>query len=137
MPQATKRVLFVLFSCGVLLTLAFGLVLQPPKVDIPNSPIRHDYLLHVATFLVLTVIGAALWSPAGTLAAIMVAGGGTLELVQALCGRDMSLGDWVASSAGVALGTLLFAVVARHVLPVPNLNCGTNRGRQFHGRRQR
>jgi len=42
----------------------------------------------------------------------MVGAGGLLEVIQAPVGRDMSLGDWLASSIGVVIGVLAFQSIA-------------------------
>jgi membrane protein DedA with SNARE-associated domain len=75
-------------------------------------PFLADHLMHAATFSTLTFLGALLWAPLAVFAGIMVGAGGLPEVIRAPVGRDMSLGDWTASSMGVAICALSFLSVA-------------------------
>ena len=108
-PRLIRCVLLFLLCCSLLLTVVYGLIIEVPGGRIPGSPIRHDHQWHVLAFSALAVTGAALWSPAVLLVGILIASGGALELVQGICGRDMSLADFAANSAGVIFGTALQA----------------------------
>jgi VanZ family protein len=103
-----RRGLELLFVAGVGLALWFALIMQPPTIRFAALPFRSDHIMHATTFLALTFLGAWLWAPVVLFAGIMIAAGGLLELMQGPVGREMSIGDWFASSAGVVIGALAF-----------------------------
>lgn len=108
MSPNLRRLLQGLFAFGVIVALWFALVAVPPVGWLPALPVRGDHVLHALTFMTLTFLGAWLWTPLLGFAGLMVGAGGILELVQWPVGRDMSLGDWIASSAGVGAGLAVF-----------------------------
>ncbi len=87
----------------------------PTGVD---SGLPWDKANHFVGFLTLTVLGGCGWRrlPAARTAAIMLAFGTGIELVQGLpaVGRDADVWDVVADMAGFALGWLALSVWRRH-----------------------
>ena len=108
MSLPVRHGLEVLFVAGVALALWFALVMQPPTIRFAALPLRGDHVMHAATFLALTFLGAWIWAPVAIFAGVMIAAGGLLEIAQGPVGRDMELGDWFASSTGVVIGAVIF-----------------------------
>lgn len=113
-----RRGLELLFVAGVSLALWFALIMQPPTIRFAALPFRSDHVMHAATFLALTFLGAWLWAPIVLFAGAMIAAGGLLEIAQGPVGRDMSMGDWFASSVGVVIGALVFAATLAMIASV-------------------
>ena len=99
------------FAVAVLVSLA---VLFAPPSDVPSSPPGVDKLVHLALFAVLAVSGR--WAGVGrtALAVLLVVYAAGSEVLQGtdLVGRDASVADLVADSAGVVAGLLLWRLVA-------------------------
>jgi hypothetical protein len=111
-PLPFRRVLLFLFTIGIALVAWFGLITAFPMPTKPLLWIRNDHLLHVCAFSWLSLTGLLLWEPGGIIIALLVVGAGLLELLQNFFpAHQMSLVDWSASSSGVGLGAVLFALV--------------------------
>ncbi|WP_138735486.1 VanZ family protein [Modestobacter excelsi] len=99
------------FAVAVLVSLA---VLFAPPGDVPSSPPGVDKVVHFSLFAVLASTGR--WAGVGqsVLAALLVLYAAGSELLQGtpLVDRDASIGDFVADSAGVVVGLLLWRLVA-------------------------
>lgn len=111
MSAGVRRGLEALFLTGVAIALWFALVVAPPTFGFSALPFQSDHVMHAVTFLVLTFLGAWLWAPIVLFGGIMIGAGGLLEIAQWPVGRDMELGDWFASSVGVAIGAVIFLTV--------------------------
>ncbi len=99
------------FAVAVLVSLA---VLFAPPSDVPSSPAGVDKVVHFSLFAVLALTGR--WAGIGrsVLAGLLVLYAAGSELLQgtSLVDRDASIGDFVADSAGVLVGLLLWRLVA-------------------------
>ena len=99
------------FAVAVLVSLA---VLFAPPSDVPPSPPGVDKLVHFTLFAVLALSGR--WAGVGrtVLAVLLVPYAAGSELLQGtdLVGRDASVADLLADSAGVVVGLLLWRLVA-------------------------
>ena len=99
------------FAVTVLVSLA---VLFAPPSGVPVSPPGVDKLIHFALFAVLAGTGRWAGIRRGVLTTVLIVYAAGSELVQgtALVGRDASVADLVADSAGVVVGMLLWQLVA-------------------------
>ncbi len=99
------------FAVAVLISLA---VLFAPPSDVPAGPAGVDKVVHFSLFAVLALTGR--WAGIGrsVLAGLLVLYAAGSELLQgtSLVDRDASIGDFVADSAGVLVGLLLWRLVA-------------------------
>ncbi|WP_457936079.1 hypothetical protein [Mesorhizobium sp. 10J20-29] len=98
----------IAFATASLAALWFALVAEAQIEQLMLLHLRGDHFAHALTFAYLTVLGMLLWTPAWLVVCIMVVAGGMLELLQVPVGRDGEFSDWIASSAGVGIGALLF-----------------------------
>jgi len=99
------------FAVAVLVSLA---VLFAPPSDVPSSPAGVDKVVHFSLFAVLALTGRWAGIGRGVLAGLLVLYAAGSELLQGtpLVDRDASIGDFVADSAGVLVGLLLWRLVA-------------------------
>jgi VanZ family protein len=99
------------FAVAVLVSLA---VLFAPPSDVPSSPPGVDKLVHFSLFAVLALTGRWAGIGRGVLAGLLVVYAAGSELLQGtdLVGRDASVADLVADSAGVVAGLLLWRLTA-------------------------
>lgn len=100
--RAGQRVWGPLFA----LALVGVLVLALRPVDQEPPAIAHlDKLAHLATFVVLWLLGARAGVRPLVLGAWLLAYGGAIELLQGWTPtREPSWGDWLADGLGLALG---------------------------------
>lgn len=100
------------FAVVVLLSLA---VLFAPASDVPTAPAGVDKLVHVALFAALALSGR--WAGIGSraLGPLLLVYAAVSEVLQGLAvlDRSVSVADWVADAAGVLLGLVLWARLAR------------------------
>jgi VanZ family protein len=104
------------FAVAVIISLA---VLFAPPSDVPSSPPGVDKIVHFTLFAVLAVTGRWAGVGRGVLAGLLLLYGAASELLQGtdLVGRDASVADLVADSAGVLAGLLLWRFVASRRTP--------------------
>jgi len=99
------------FAVAVLVSLA---VLFAPPSDVPSSPPGVDKVVHLGLFALLALTGR--WAGVGwrPLAVVLVAYAAVSEVLQGtdLVDRDASVADLLADSAGVAVGLLLWHLLA-------------------------
>ncbi len=111
-----------------LIALAIAVATLTPAPQMPAGPPGSDKLHHFVAFggLVFPAIAAAprrlLW-----LSPLAIAYGGAIELIQPHVGREGEWGDFLANTAGVAIGTAA-GIAAHRVL--------RRRGMPQAGRRQ-
>ena len=98
------------FAVAVLVSLA---VLFAPPSDVPSGPPGVDKIVHFSLFAVLAVTGRWAGVGRGVLAGLLVLYAAGSELLQGtdLVNRDASVGDFVADSAGVVVGLLLWRLL--------------------------
>jgi hypothetical protein len=99
------------FAVAALVSLA---VLFAPPSDVPSSPPGVDKIVHLSLFAVLALTGRWAGVGRGVLAGLLVLYAAVSELLQGtdLVGRDASVADLVADSAGVVAGLLLWRLLA-------------------------
>jgi hypothetical protein len=99
------------FAVAALVSLA---VLFAPPSDVPSSPPGVDKIVHFSLFAVLALTGRWAGVGRGALAGLLVLYAAVSELLQGtdLVGRDASVADLVADSAGVVAGLLLWRLLA-------------------------
>jgi VanZ family protein len=99
------------FAVAALVSLA---VLFAPPSDVPSSPPGVDKIVHFSLFAVLALTGRWAGVGRGGLAGLLVLYAAVSELLQGtdLVGRDASVADLVADSAGVVAGLLLWRLLA-------------------------
>jgi VanZ family protein len=100
------------FAAVVLVSLV---VLFAPGRDVPPSPHEVDKLVHGGLFLALALTGSWAGVRRAALAVLLLLYAAASELLQTVPAlqRDGSIGDWLADAAGVLLGLLLAAALAR------------------------
>ena len=93
------------FAAVLLISLV---VLFAPASGVPTAPPGTDKVVHLLLFAALAGSGRWAGVRAVPLGLALVAYAGASELVQGLTplGRSMSLADWAADAAGIALGLL-------------------------------
>jgi hypothetical protein len=112
--RARRRVPIVAFAGGVGLIVWFGLLSTFPEPTRNILPIRFDLAEHVVAFCWLSFAGLLAWKRAWIVGGGLILSAGLLELAQMIDSlHEASLLDWVASTAGVAFGWALSAMVRR------------------------
>ncbi|GAA4746698.1 hypothetical protein GCM10023328_31080 [Modestobacter marinus] len=101
-----------LFAVVVLVSLV---VLFTPASGVPSAPAGVDKVVHVLLFAVLAVSGRWAGVGRGALAVVLVLYASVSELLQSLpvLNRSTSVADLLADVAGVAVGLLVWDVLAR------------------------
>ena len=96
----------------VLVSLA---VLFAPSSDVPSSPPGVDKVVHLSLFLALALTSR--WAGVGrqVTAVSLVLYAAVSEVLQGtdLVGRDAEVLDWVADTAGVLIGLLVWSLLSR------------------------
>jgi VanZ family protein len=99
-------------ALAVLVSLA---VLFAPSSDVPSAPRGVDKVVHLSLFLALALTGR--WAGVGrqVTAVSLVLYAAVSEVLQGtdLVGRDAEVLDWVADTAGVLLGLLVWSLLSR------------------------
>ena len=108
----TARIADAFLFWPVLMLVVWGELFAPqglPVVGLINDKVLHFF----AYFSLSWMSGAAFKNRAGMLAATfgLILMGGGLELVQGAIGRDASLGDEFANTAGALMGGALARVI--------------------------
>ena len=98
-------------------------VTHVPLAHTGSMALHHgDKVIHVGLYYLLTRLGGRHYLSTGsgvsvavllTWAAVYAAYAALDELLQPFVGRTMSLGDWVADAAGIAIATLALALRGR------------------------
>jgi len=106
------------FAVVVLVSLA---VLFAPASDVPSAPPGVDKLVHLGLFAALALTGRWAGIRVRVLAALLVGYTVVSELVQGLTplARSASVADAAADVGGIALGLLLWELVARRSRATP------------------
>jgi VanZ family protein len=105
--HAARIAIAVLFW-PVLAFVVWGEVLAPDSVPVIDR--INDKVLHFNAYFILAAMAAAVFKnrrPVVLAVIGLIALGGALEIVQGLTGRDMSIYDELANTAGAISGSLL------------------------------
>lgn len=116
-PRLAFTAVFLVGLCAGLYFGLFSVLRAPPYIFVF---IRTDHVEHILTFGSLTLLAMVLWRPWSSIAGLMVACAGLLELMQGFSPvHEPHLSDWAFSSLGVALAVLVMLAGRRVISAVP------------------
>jgi hypothetical protein len=120
-PIRSRITLVSKFAFG-LFWLALFVGTHIPISEDMLPPVGGDKVLHFSAYLVLSLLLATAWQPAGGILSrrhLMIAWIAVLayaaldEITQIPVGRDCDIKDWLADAAGAAIGILAFVALRK------------------------